>query len=164
MIEVHPHLFVGTETDCFYDERKDWAVIHACKSPCHQRKLGYRGSLPQDHPNYLIYEENNHLFLNIIDPLTPLFKPQLFMRSLDFIECHIQERKVLVHCNNGLSRAPSIALLFLAKRARKISNGSFEEAVSDFRRFYPCYRPSKGIALYFLQNWRVMDGNSAFHH
>jgi len=160
MIEVYPNLFVGTEINCFFIEKQDWAVIHACKSPCHQRSVGYRGSLPQNHPNYLIYEQGSHLFLNIIDPPVPLFKPELFHRSLDFISHHISARKVLVHCNNGFSRAPSIALLFLAKRTRKVSNESYVKAVSDFTKLYPYYQPGRGIATYLRQNWQVFDSNN----
>jgi hypothetical protein len=160
MIEVCPNLFVGSEIDCFFYEKPDWAVIHACKSPCHQRIIGYKGSLPQNHPNYLIYEYSSHLFLNIIDPPVPLFKPELFHKSLEFINHHIQTRKVLVHCNNGLSRAPSIALLFLAKRSRKVSNDSYIKAVSDFKKIYSFYQPGRGIATYFSQNWHIFDSKN----
>lgn len=153
MLEVYPNLFIGNDNDCFYHEKEHWAVIHACKSPCHQRVLRYKGNLSEGHPNYLIYEKSNHLFLNIIDPPTPLFKAQLFTRSLDFIGDRFPERKVLIHCNNGLSRAPSIALLFLAKRIRKIANESYMLAATDFKKLYPCYQPGRGIVCYLLQNW-----------
>lgn len=160
MIEVYPHLFVGNNTDCFFHEKQGWAVIHACKSPCHQRIVGYKGSLPQDHPNYLICEKGTHLFLNMIDPPSPLFKPELFTKSIDFISNYIPARQVLIHCNNGFSRAPSIALLFLAKRPRKISNESFVKAVSDFKKLYPYYQPGKGIATYLCRNWKVFDSDN----
>jgi len=157
MFEVYPNLFVGNESDCFYHEKEHWAVIHACKSPCHQRILCYTGSLPENHPNYLVYENGNHLFLNIIDPPAPLFKTQLFTQSLDFISNRISERKVLIHCNNGLSRAPSIALLFLAKRFQAISNENFMLAATDFKKLYPYYQPGRGIVCYLAQNWQVFD-------
>jgi predicted protein tyrosine phosphatase len=157
VIEVHPSLFVGTDGGCFFHTKQEWAVIHACKSPCHQRILSYRGNLSPSHPNYLTYERGRHLFLNMIDPPTPLFKPELFIKSLAFISQHIPARKVLVHCNNGLSRAPSIALLFLAKRVKKINNESFSQAASDFKKLYPCYQPGIGIATYLSQNWQVFD-------
>lgn len=136
-----------------YTKCNDWAIVHACKSPCHQRALRYKGSLPKTHPHYLTYEIENHLFLNMIDPPTPLFKPQLFTASLDFIEKHISERKVLIHCNLGLSRAPSIALLYLAKRTDAITNASYKEAIQEFIKLFPRYSPSRGIAIYLLKNW-----------
>jgi len=153
MFEVYPNLFIGSESECFFKHSNDWAVIHACKSPCHQRVVGYEGSLPSTHPNYLIYEVGNHLFLNMIDPSTPLFKPQLFVASLDFIEKHISERKVLIHCNLGLSRAPSIALLYLAKRAKVINEEGYPEAVQDFLKLFRRYQPARGIALYLSIHW-----------
>jgi hypothetical protein len=156
MIEVYPNLFIGTEEDCFFIQRDDWAVVHACKSPCHQRVLGYKGSLPKDHPNYLICERGNHLFLNIIDPNEPLFMPPLFVASLDFIEKHISKRKVMIHCNEGLSRSPSLDLLYLAKRASVIDNESYVAAARDFIKLFPSYRPQRGIALYLKLHWEKL--------
>ncbi len=153
MFKVYPNLFIGTERECCLTHSEEWAIIHACKSPCHQRAVGYRGNLPSAHPNYLVYEVKNHLFLNMIDPPAPLFKPPLFLASLDFIEKHISERKVLIHCNLGLSRAPSIALLYLAKRTEAINGESYVEAAKDFVRIFPLYKPSRGIALYLSNNW-----------
>ena len=65
MFEVYPNLFIGTQRDCFDTQIDDWAVIHACKSPCHQRALGYRGSLPKNHPNYLVlcYTPNEGIYI-----------------------------------------------------------------------------------------------------
>ena len=153
MNQIYANLFIGGENDCFYTNREDWAVIHACKSPCHQRILGYRGSLPPDHPYYLVYEEGNHLFLNMIDPDQPLFKPVLFMRSLEFIKSHIRSQKVLIHCNHGKSRSASIALLYLAKCAGVISQTNYIEAARDFLRLFPHYEPSRGIATYLESHW-----------
>jgi hypothetical protein len=161
MIEVYRNLFVGNDSSCFCSEKSGWALVHACKIPCHQKAVGYIGSLSPNHPYYLICEKPNHLFLNIIDPPRPMFPSLLFTKSLDFIDYHIKDRKVLVHCNNGLSRAPSIALLFLAKRIGKINNDSFQQAAIDFKKLYSHYQPGRGIATYLHQNWKVFDNKSA---
>ena len=129
MFELYPHLFVGTIEECRLDQTDALAIVHACKSPCHQQVLNYRGSLPENHPNYLVYEKGNHLFLNMIDPPAPLFKAPLFTKSLEFIKRHIREREVLIHCNHGLSRSPSIVLLYLAKRTSAIRNESSARAL-----------------------------------
>ena len=157
MFQVHPNLFIGSESECFFNHSDDWAVIHACKSPCHQRAVGYEGSLPSTHPNYLTYEVGNHLFLNMIDPNEPLFMPPLFVASLDFIEKHISKRKVLIHCNEGLSRSPSLALIYLAKRAGVINKKSYGLAVKDFIKLFPSYRPGRGIALYLQLHWKKLE-------
>ena len=156
MFEVYPNLFIGTERECFFTQRDDCAVVHACKSPCHQRALGYKGNLQQNHPNYLVYENGNHLFLNMIDPREPLFMPPLFVASLDFIEKHISKRKVLIHCNLGFSRSPSIALLYLAKRAKVICGESYRKATQDFVKLFPHYRPGRGITLYLQLYWKKL--------
>jgi hypothetical protein len=157
MLEVYHNLFIGTGRDCFFTQKDDWAVIHACKSPCHQRVLGYNRSLPSDHPNYLTFEHGNHLFLNMIDSDEPLFMPPLFMASLVFIEKHISNRRVMIHCNEGLSRAPSLALLYLAKRAKVIDGGSYGAAAKDFIKLFRFYRPGRGIALYLELHWKELE-------
>ncbi len=155
MINLIENLYIGNELDCFFDEREDWAVIHACKHTCHQRAVGYRGNLPNTHPNYLTLERGSHLFLNMIDPEIPLFMPELFTKSLEFIDKHTPDRKVLIHCNQGFSRAPSIALLWLAKRTNIITDNSYQEAIDEFRKIYPMYQPSRGISIYLSNNWSI---------
>ena len=160
MIKVAENLFVGNENDCFYDIRDEWVVIHACKHPCHVRKVGYTGSLPSNHPEYLISEGQDHLFLNMVDmqqPLLPKFAHPIIKRALEFIEENIPSKKVLIHCNLGESRAPSIALVYLATK-RKIKNTTLQDAYIDFIKLYPGYTPGTGIYLYMQNNWQeIMD-------
>lgn len=161
MLEVHPNLFVGSERDCPFASRgtlatEELAVVHACKSSCHQKAVGYRRNLPPAHPHYLVLERGNDLFLNMMDPQRPLFMPPLFERSLEFIENHIKIRKVLIHCNLGNSRSPSLALLYMAKRAKVISDESYRAAVQDFGSIFPGYQPSLGIQIYLSRNWNQL--------
>ncbi|MFC1803526.1 hypothetical protein ACFL0D_06110 [Thermoproteota archaeon] len=153
MFKLVDKLFIGNEQDCFFAERTNWAVIHACKHLCHQQAVGYKGNLPDTHPNYLTLERGNHLFLNMIDPHIPLFKQKLFDDSLTFIQKHIEKRNVLIHCNLGFSRAPSIALIWLAKRTEIISDDSFQAALNEFREMYPLYQPGRGIVTYLSTMW-----------
>ena len=154
MIEIHPHLFVGNDVDCRTAFNNGFAIVHACKDPCHRRAVGYQQrALRSDHPYYLTYHTPQNLFLNIIDPDKPMFLPPLFQESLEFIEEEIKTRKVLIHCNKGESRAPSIAVLYLAKRAKVLPEDSFKEAALEFRKTYPCYAPGLGIQRYLGENW-----------
>lgn len=114
--------------------------------------MGYRGSLPGSHPHYLTLERDSHLFLNIIDPDKPLFLPELFERSAEFIAKHISHSNVLVHCNQGLSRSPSIALVYLAS-IDVIPNESYTKAGSAFRELFPAYSPGLGISRYLTDTW-----------
>ncbi len=158
MIEVYPNLYVGTDSDCFFDSRDDWVVVHACKYPCHQKAVGYHGNFSPTHPNYLVLERGSHLFLNMIDPNTPLFKPALFDSALSFIDRYLPTRKVLIHYNKGNSRAPSLALLYLAKHARVINSENYATATKDFRTKFPGYQPGRGIQIYLTEHWTQIKG------
>ena len=129
-------------------------MVHACKSPCHQHALGYSKSLPATHPNYLVFERGADLFLNIIDPPLPLFKAPLFAEALRFSQAHAAAgRQLLFHCNQGQSRAPSLALLHLAKNLRWLDAASYEAAAREFVQVYPSYTPGRGIQLYLEEHW-----------
>lgn len=156
MINVWGNLYIGGKKACFHNEPPGWAVIHACKNPCHAMAVGYTGSLASSHPNYLQLRRGSHLYLNLIDPPTPLFMPESFKYALDFIDEYIGSRKVLIHCNQAFSRAPSIALLYLAKRAEAIRDTSYAAAFEDFLRLCPGYMPGEGIRTFFTENWESL--------
>lgn len=159
MQEVYERVFVASDSFCTRGN-ETLVVVHACKSPCHQNAIGYRGSLSSEHPNYLALENNNNLYLNIIDPPVPLFKSETFSHFLKFTCKHWNEgKRILVHCNKGESRAPSLALLFLAKGLAVLDNSSYQNARIQFEKIYPRYSPGKGINTYFTENWDKL-GNS----
>lgn len=158
MIEIRDGLFVGSEHDCRIGDNQ-WAVVHACKSPCHQKAVGYKGSLPKSHPNYLVLERGTDLYLNLVDPPVPLFMPESFARFLGFAKRQLDAgRDILIHCNQGESRAPSLALLILAKLTGEVSNDSYAAARSDFESLFSGYRPGQGIQQYLGEHWSDFDG------
>jgi len=153
MLEIRERLFIGSGIDCRNGD-DDWAVVHACKSPCHQRAIGYKGNLSPSHPNYLVLEEDNDLFLNMIDPPKPLFMPQLFISFLEFSSSQwSKEKNILIHCNQGESRAPTLAMMFMAKHLKEIPNSSYFDARKEFEKLYAGYRPGNGIQIYLNQKW-----------
>jgi len=66
----------------------------------------------------------------------------------------------LINCNLGESRAPSLALLFLAKGLHVISDRSYEEARREFQISYLGYMPGLGISRYFTENWNELGKNT----
>jgi hypothetical protein len=153
MDQVHQRVFVGTESDCRTGDTS-WAIVHACKSPCHQRAVGYRGSLPRTHPNYLVFENAGDLYLNMIDPPQPLFMPPLFTSFMQFAAKHWDAgRNLLIHCNLGESRAPSLTMVFMAKHIHAIDGSSFDAASAEFVPIFPRYAPGLGIQAYLRQHW-----------
>lgn len=155
MTEIYPNLFVGNLIDYEQNQsNEDFYFVQACKEPCHRKALGYTGrSADENHPEYLIAYRERRIILNMIDPPTSkYFENVLFEKSLNFIKEHlISGKKVLVHCNQGLSRSPSIALLYLAT-IKEIDNSSFESAELDFIKLYPSYKPN-GIKQFLILNW-----------
>lgn len=151
--EVHERLFVGSEAAC-QKGSPEMAIVHACKSPCHQRAVGYFGHLPPEHVCYLVLEQPFDLYLSIIDPPLPLFRLETFTEFLCFAAQHYDVgRSLLIHSNQGESRAPSLALLFLAKHLHAIDARSFDAAAQCFTRLYPAYKPGSGIRLYLRKHW-----------
>ena len=153
MKEILKNLFVGSDADCS-SAASGIAVIHACKT-CHQRGVGYSGNLSSTHPNYLIYENGNHLFLNMVDmerELLAKFTHPIMESALAFIRFHIADKKVIIHCNQGQSRSPSIGLIYLAQ-TENVSKQSYQVAKREFSRIYPAYLPGTGIELYLINNW-----------
>ena len=160
MIEIYPNLFIGNQDDYEFNvaRQPDWAVVHACKEPYHRAALGYRGrGAPKDHPEYLVARRGNRLILNMVDADNPAYIPQEIVdAALQFIAEQLAEDiKVLVHCNQGMSRSPGIGLLYLAKHTDKLPNDTFAKAEQAFREIYPAYNPASGIRGFMQANWEL---------
>ena len=160
MVKVYDRLYIGDEATCRFGSAQ-LAVVHACKSPCHQRAVGYRGSLSPQHPYYLVLRHPYDLYLNIIDPPVPLFKIETFAQFLLFAsEHHDRGGSLLIHCNQGEGRAPTLALLFLAKHLRAIPSDSFLAAQAAFAQLYAGYRPGAGIQQFLATSWALVGATS----
>ncbi len=158
MIQIMDNLFIGNDYDCFTC-RDGFSVIHACKT-CHQKSIGYRGSLHLSHPNYLVFEQENDLYLNLVDmeqEFLPKYTHPIMKSAILFIEKNISKKPILIHCNHGYSRSPSIGLVYLA-RENKIASDSYYNAKNDFLNVYPDYLPGRGIELYLIKNWQELMG------
>jgi len=156
MREVAPGLFVGNERDEQEIRGKDgWAFVHACKEPYHREALGYteRGA-PKEHVEYLYAQRGDRLCLNLVDVADPKYvHAEIVNTALDFIADRLAEgKRVLVHCNQGMSRGPSIAFSYLAKQGL-LGYGTHAKAEDRFRDLYPDYAPAEGMRGFLRQNW-----------
>ncbi len=157
MIEVYQNLYVGDQTDYERKVRNQvgWSIVHACKDPYHRQAVGYSGrGAPKHHPEYLIAKRGHRLMLNLIDPENPAYIPkEIIDEALGFIAQHLNDgKKVLVHCNQGQSRSPGIGMLYLAKEGI-IENGSFNEALVEFKSIYPSINMAGGMRGFLEMNW-----------
>jgi hypothetical protein len=157
MIEVYEKLFVGSQDDEASVRRNpDWIVVHACKEPYHRDALGYTGQgAPKSHPEYLIARRSGRLILNLVDVADVNYiSPEIIDPALDTIHQHIASNKVLVHCNQGMSRSPTIAFLYLLKFTEVLPRQNIEGDLEAFQKLYPPYAPAKGMADYVRLNWQ----------
>jgi predicted protein tyrosine phosphatase len=130
-------------------------VVHCAKEPYHREALGYtsRGA-PKDHDEYLFAKRDDRLMLNLVDVDDPKYiRPEIVDTALDFIADHLAEgKRVLVHCNQGMSRGPSIAFAYLA-RAGLVAGKTHGAAEECFKGLYPDYAPARGMREYLIENW-----------
>lgn len=157
MIEVYPNLFVGNTEDVATAINQDgWFIVHACKEPYHRQALGYRGQgAPKNHPEYLIARRENRLILNLVDAANPDYIPkQVIDAAVDAIATNIGTKKVLVHCNQGMSRSPTIAFLYLIKHTSELTTKSLTTALDQFKAIYPLYHPAQGTSGFVERHFR----------
>jgi hypothetical protein len=166
MREVFPNLYCGNqsdyesiENDCLKNlSTQDfvmWSILHACKEPHHRDFVGYTGrGCPKESHEYLYAERGNRLALNIVDaPDARFFDKSMIDKALDFIDEKLKAgMKVLVHCNQGESRSPSIVLLYLIGEGI-IKGDTLEDCEAEFMRVYPEYNPGAGIRGFVKEHW-----------
>lgn len=156
MIEVCPNLHVGFERD---EQRMRGQAglffIHACKELYHRQALGYTGrAAAKTHPEYLIARRNGRFILNLVDVDDPNYiAPEIVDAALDAVRDNIQHSKILLHCNQGQSRSPGIALLYLLKHTDVLGQKDMAAAIIASRAIYPPYAPARGMAEYISLNW-----------
>lgn len=158
MEEVMDNLFVGDERDCRTIRGDEaWRTVHACKHPCHQNQCG---NPSQGDPDYLVHEAGTELYLNMVDmdrKQDHRFMEPMIAATLDYIENNVPSQEVLIHCNQGQSRSPSLAMLYLAKRTDLVSNESYRQAAAEFQDRYPRYNSGRGIRLYLQDYWDQLE-------
>jgi len=148
MIKIH-NIHIGNKYDLNHID-ENWAIVHACKTS-HQQRLGYTKPI-KDSPYYIEFLDKNHLYLNWVDePSGKYFQTETFQTALDFIDRYVKENNVFIHCDQGESRAPTLGLVYLAKRTDYLDN-DFSKALEKFIKEYPNFQPS-GIIKFVQLNW-----------
>ncbi|MFI5035581.1 MAG: hypothetical protein ACHQFZ_05195 [Acidimicrobiales bacterium] len=132
----------------------DWAVVNTSKV-LHAQLVGVPQNQLKRTSHYLRLEREGLLSFNMIDGEARYFQmlgPEAFVDSLDFIDHWRGTRAVLVNCDRGMSRSPTVAMLYLAKRLHLLPDASFVEALLAFRRLYPNYDPG-GVGKFVSMHW-----------
>ncbi|CAL8096450.1 unnamed protein product [Orchesella dallaii] len=91
-----------------------------------------------------------HLILEVYDEEVFTLTSQLCAQAFQFIEDAKQQGEtVLVHCNAGISRAPSVVIAYLMQHEYL----SFHKAWEEVKTARPVIKPNEG----FLKQLRVMN-------
>lgn len=153
-------LYVGGDTD--YEKithRTGWSALRCAKYGLggHQQTVGYHTLAAPPGPDRLWVRKGNLMALNLLDLDDPNFvDPDMMEKGLDFIAERLEAGdKVLVACNQGQSRGPTTALLFL----RRIGEMpySFVSAERVYRTLYPPYSPAQGIRQFARSKWAEIE-------
>ena len=146
------NLFIGNKDDEKNINKGDFVIIHACKS--------YFDQIPKSNiykKNTKIKELNEELFLNWVDlPESSDFDIDTFNLALGWMkENYTTKKEILIHCDWGQSRSPTLAMVFMAK-ILKILPDNFYEALKEFKILYPEYVTPSGISKFVKENWRKL--------
>lgn len=159
MKELLTNLYLGCDADVeeFKDLHPEGAIIHAAKEKWHREAVGYTGrGAPKDHPEYLVAVRDNELMLNLVDCPKPEFIPRAcFDAAYEFFAEYFEEVPILIHCNQGKSRAPGVMLYCLWKTKFFHDDAPFDEMVAWLEE--QGYEPEFGDGVYLaLTGW--IDG------
>lgn len=164
MEEVYDKLYVGSDYDyAMIAAKPGWSCLRCCKYGIggHQDILGYTTLAAPKGPHYLWAQSKrkggDHLLaLNMLDLDDPnFFDPGMIGLGLQYITDRIASgEKVLVACNKGKSRAPSMALMYLRSIGELPHH--FIKAEDMFHTIYPEYEPGIGIRQFARSNWHEL--------
>lgn len=164
MYKIINNLYVGPVSTVPFAKECNFSVLGCCKYPLHQQNARLSGAskdgylkIGKSEKEYYFAERDHALYCNLIDAGSMEYIPDVIIeRSLKFIADEIADgRNVLVVCNNGVSRSPSIALMYLIRYG--YFNGyfgriyTFDDVLKVFRKIYPLYSPNKGMFDYTKQ-------------
>lgn len=152
-IMVHPGLFVGSTADTY---KFAGSVLHAARDPWFERaKISFKWKHDEEYPilvnENVIRTDYNEMALNMVDADDARYFPDdMINAGLEFITERMSEGDAaLCHCNAGLSRSPSLAMLWLWEHG--FLDDEYKYAVPQFKNLYPNWSPGNGIWNYLKQ-------------
>lgn len=128
---------------------ENFSFVNCAKSPYHREAVGYKSNgCPKDHPEYLYAVRGNRFIMNWVDGDDPKYiSDKMIDAALTFMESAIElGNEIVVNCNQGLSRSPSLVLLYLVKHSK--ITGNYIEIINRFKELYNKYTPGCGCEEY----------------
>lgn len=150
MIKIYNNIYCGDEIDAkAVIGSAEWVILHCCKYPFHKEMVGYSTKIEQTHPNYSHIIKGSRMALNLVDmdtysPSYLEFNYIMFSEAFKFLDNGSLGKKILIHCNQGESRGPSLTMLYL-KHVGYFRKESFTSAKNRFYQMYPKFNPKRNI-------------------
>ncbi len=179
MKRVASRLYVGSQADLEALDAQgtsDWPVLLAAKEPYHREFAGYTTRAAPDGPTRLWVFKDRRLALNLIDGPDPKYVTKAMIDvAISYLDDWLGEpggkdrpklgdtENLLIACNQGGSRAPTLAMLYLAPTLP----ANFEDAYAKFREdAYPELDAANGIREFARIHWpayrnRLATGGAA---
>lgn len=159
MIEISPNLLIAKEEEVLQIDKSMYSLVSLASTYHYQLHNWSRKDNHKDSPHYIwCIEDSSIMSINWVDGPPNYFNYNgeglvVVQMILSFIEKElVRGKKVVIMCNQGVSRSPTIGMLYLAKR-EKILPESFTEAITLFKqKYYPFYAPG-GISSFIASIW-----------
>lgn len=156
MEKILNKLYIGSDEDyAKLASREGWSFLRCCKEGPggHREALGYTAQGAPKGPSYLSITKANTMALNFIDPHDPAFiQKDMVDAGIQFIDQRLSVGdNVLVACNQGHSRGPITAMLYLRAIGELPHNFIASERI--FRTLYTPYDPGIGARQFARSRW-----------
>lgn len=160
MEEIIKGLWLGSDEDVPEAKKRGYARLTCAKDgpDGHREILGYTTlGAPKD-KNYLFARKGDHAAMNLIDVEDPDFISDAMLdKGLQFINEMMSEgKKILVHCNAGMSRGPTTVMMYL--RTIGELDQPFNRAKHIFKTLYPKFDPGHGMLFHAMSRWDELKG------
>lgn len=183
MTELAHNIFIGTVGEI--NENPGWKIVNLAHTYHYKlHEWGIRDGVDRTQDKcYVVHENSRMLSINWIDANEAKYFDyngegvRVFEKIFNFITKFKHDFKILIVCNKGHSRAPSVGMAYLAKKTDilstripslnekkegvtidTIAEATFEKppyglARDRFLKLYPDYLPGQGITEFLIDNW-----------
>jgi hypothetical protein len=158
--EIIKGLWLGSDEDVPEAKRRGYARLCVCKDgpDSHRSMLGYTTLGAPKGKEYLFARRGDVMALNVIDVDDASMMPEEpLLAGIEFIhEMMTAGKKILVHCNAGISRSPTLVMMYM--RTIGELDQPFNRAQKIFDMLYPKHDPGAAIEFHARHMWDELKG------
>jgi hypothetical protein len=157
--EIYHNVWVGDDNAYVHlKDKPKWSFLRCCKygPGGHQQTLDYHTLAAPEGSEHFVVERPRLMALNLLDLDDPNFvDPGMIQTGLDFIQQELLSgQKVLIACNAGRSRGPTVGLMWLRRVGHM--RHAYLHSQRLYHSMYPLYSPSQGIDQFARSHWAAL--------